>query len=892
MKFSGLEQLSTTGRRRVRRAALLISTFLWAAITIVLFLFGGIHILGLTSYIIVILVASLLLERREVNLFFALSVTAGLLVVLAQVYGLLPARPPLPLPGWAIQVSMFVITALLARLVVQNLSVMVNETRRNKQALERRAAQIQAAGEIAREASALREMGALLERTVSLIHDRLGFEYAGVFLLDDKGEYAWLKAGYGEAGRKMLIAGHRLRVGEEGIVGHAAATGEARVALDVGRDTVHFKNPWLPGTRAEMALPLKVHARVIGVLDVQSESVGAFEQEDVAALQTMADQLAIAYENARLFSATRRQLDELTILQAVAAAGAQSSSEYMLIETATRVIGRTLQPDNYGLLLLDEKSSFLHAHPTYCERREATMAPIPLGWGVAGVVASQGRALRTNAPQGTDAEIHAALCAPLKAGDKLLGVILLEHRRADAFSEDDERLLSTLAEQLATAMVRIRLLEETRRRLNELALLLQSSAAVSASLDVQEVLQASARHVASALGAEACNISLWRRERDVLQNVLEYTNGEALPGAAAPVALQELPEFRRVLAERMPLAARAGDPFTSLAVKLWLGVQGKKSILLVPLVARGQVIGAVELYSVEEERDYAPSEIALCQTMANHMAASLENARLYHEAQQRAGELADALEQLKELDRMKDQFIQNVSHELRTPLSIVRGYAELLERGELGGLDTAQQEPAAIIARRVRMLSKLVDDLTAILEVEAEKTRREMIDMAQLTVTQLADFKNNIRQTGLTVIEEIEDGLPPIFGDPNLLLRVVDNLLSNAMKFTPQGGAITVRLKQQESWLVLDVSDTGVGIPPDKLQRIFERFYQVDGSATRRYGGTGLGLALVKEVVESHGGSVSVESLPGRGATFRVRLPLAETVIWGKQGGRSDIMET
>ncbi|MCI0519261.1 MAG: GAF domain-containing protein, partial [Chloroflexi bacterium] len=868
------------GWPRSRPSALLIAALLWSAITVAIFVFGGVQSLGLTSYIIVILVASLLLEKKGVNLFFALSILAGLAAVLAQVYRLLPPSPALPLPGWAIQTIMFIITAMLARLVVQNLTLMVNETRRNKQALERRAAQIQAAAEIAREASALREMGALLERTVALIPDRFGFDYAGVFLLDEKGEFAWLRAGSGDAGRQMLAAGHRLRVGEEGIVGFVAGRGEARVALDVGKDAVHFKNPWLPGTRSEMALPLKVHQRVIGVLDVQSDTAAAFDEGDIAILQTMADQLAIAYETARLFSATRRQLDELTLLQAVAAAGAQASSEYALIETATRLIGQTLKPDNYGLLLLDEKSGFLHAHPAYFERRGVTMAPIPLGWGVAGMVAAQGSPLRTGRVEGMHPEIHSALCVPLKAGDRLLGVINIEHTRPDVFSAEDERLLSALAEQLATAMVKIRLLEETQRQVNELALLLQSSAAVSASLDVQEVLGASARHIVSALGAEACTISLWRREKDTLQSVLEYSTGAERP-AAAPPSLHDLPEFRRVLVERVPLAARVGDPFVSLALKMWLGAQGKKSILLTPLVARGQVIGAVELYSVESERDYAPSEVDLCQTMANHMAASLENARLYHEAQQRAAELADALEQLKELDRMKDHFIQNVSHELRTPLSIVRGYAELFERGELGDLEPPQQEPAAIIARRVRMLSRLVDDLTAILEVEARKTRREMLDLAQLTAAQVADFKNNLSQTGLTVVEEIDDNLPPIFGDPDLLVRVVDNLLSNAMKFTPQGGVITVRLRQQESHLVLEVADTGVGIPVDKLNRIFERFYQVDGSATRRFGGAGLGLALVKEVVESHGGSVSVQSQPGKGAAFFVRLPLADNVSWG-----------
>jgi signal transduction histidine kinase len=170
----------------------------------------------------------------------------------------------------------------------------------------------------------------------------------------------------------------------------------------------------------------------------------------------------------------------------------------------------------------------------------------------------------------------------------------------------------------------------------------------------------------------------------------------------------------------------------------------------------------------------------------------------------------------------------------------------------------------------------MVDDLMALMETETQPPKRHRVDLADLTQKLLVDFRVAAEQAGLTLVAEVAVGLPPVSGDPEHLTRVLDNLLGNALKFTPTGGQIGVRLWRTGANLVLTVSDTGIGIPHDQLDRIFERFYQVDGSVTRRYGGTGLGLALVKEIVEAHGGKVGVKSEEGGGATFAVTLPTGD----------------
>jgi two-component system phosphate regulon sensor histidine kinase PhoR len=170
----------------------------------------------------------------------------------------------------------------------------------------------------------------------------------------------------------------------------------------------------------------------------------------------------------------------------------------------------------------------------------------------------------------------------------------------------------------------------------------------------------------------------------------------------------------------------------------------------------------------------------------------------------------------------------------------------------------------------------MVKDLTALLQTEREDAKRKVVDMSCLAQDMLSDFRVAVKEKDLTLIVQVPPDLPPVRGVPTHLRRMLDNLLGNALKFTPAGGCITVRLEQQGSDLVLQVSDTGIGIPDDKLEHIFERFYQVDGSVTRRYGGTGLGLAMVKEIVEAHDGSIDVESTLGEGSTFEVTLPVTD----------------
>jgi PAS domain S-box-containing protein len=417
--------------------------------------------------------------------------------------------------------------------------------------------------------------------------------------------------------------------------------------------------------------------------------------------------------------------------------------------------------------------------------------------------------------------------------------------------------------------------EELRQRNRELGLLNRVSRALSVILDQDQLLLTILREVRSVFDVAAT--SLW---------LIDPVTGETVCQEATGDHRETVRGWR--LAPGEGIAGWVVDhgeslivPDTRIDSRHFSGVDdqiglGVRTILSVPLRARQDVIGVIQVVDTNVDR-FSPSDLTLMEPLAATAAIAIENARLFAKEEQRAAELAVALEQQRELDRFKDQLIQNVSHELRTPLGLIQAYAQLLSNGELGELEPRQLEPVAVIARRTKMLSKIVEDLTAILETQTQKSRYQLVDLADLVKQLLVDFSVAVDKVGLTLEFQVEPDLPPVFGDPTHLNQVLDNLLGNALKFTPAGGSITVSLAKWDNGLVLEVADNGVGIPADQVERVFERFYQVDGSMSRRFGGAGLGLALVKEVVDAHGGKVYLESVIGQGSKFTVTLPIAQT---------------
>jgi signal transduction histidine kinase len=270
---------------------------------------------------------------------------------------------------------------------------------------------------------------------------------------------------------------------------------------------------------------------------------------------------------------------------------------------------------------------------------------------------------------------------------------------------------------------------------------------------------------------------------------------------------------------------------------------------------------------VEDQLDWT-------QALVNQAAAAVANAQLYQVLDRQATELAQAYNELQEIDRLRAQLVQNVSHELRTPLSLIKGYVELLIDGDLGRILDSQRAALQVIRERTASLSRLIHNLTMLQSVPREALNMATISLVDIVRQVMAEFQKVAAESGVVFSEELPEDLPLVLGDQERLELAFGHLVDNAIKFSPDGGIVAFRAWIDQEMVHVSVADEGIGISPDSLGRIFERFYQVDGSTRRRFGGMGIGLALVWEIVEVHGGSVRVESTPGKGSTFTVVLPM------------------
>jgi GAF domain-containing protein len=481
-------------RGHVRTVSLAYSFFMLAVVTAMMYAFGGIRNPGVSAYFVIITIAALLLGGRAAIIFGLLSALAALGIYYAEIKGaiIVPLSATVGLSNLFALFVVFSLVSLLLRFAVRSIAEGFERANRNAQDLAetnrelqasrhmlevrthdlaRRASYLEATAEIARAAVSMLDQQELLQRVAVLVSEQFGFYHTGIFLLDTTGEWAELQAASSEGGRRMLARGHRLQVGQEGLVGYVTSRGQPRVALDVGADAVFFDNPDLPDTRSEMALPLQARGEIIGALDVQSREPRAFTDEDVAVLQTLADQVAIAISNARLFQQAERSL---------------------LAERRA-----------YGELSRQAWAEMLRSRGGWGYRYEgANVTSLEGDWQVE---ASEDTAV-------IEVDI------PLKIRDKMVGVLNFQkgadqpgsqsgavgdHVPKASWTADETRLLERFVEQMGLALESARLHQDTRRRAAR-----EVTARMGESLDVEQVLQTAVREIGASLGLHDLSIQL------------------------------------------------------------------------------------------------------------------------------------------------------------------------------------------------------------------------------------------------------------------------------------------------------------------------------------------------------------------------------------------------
>ena len=614
-------------RGRLSAASLLFLASIWILMTAVSVFYGGTQSASYFGSLVVVITAGLLLGGRGGIAFAGLSVVTGIGIAWAQSANVLPsplgARSPIE---QASSLSLFVVvTAGLVNLASRGLNDALLRARRyavelkaqsdqleelvqaRTQDLARRTNYLGATTAVAQEsASVLGDPQQLLSRVVDVISQQFGLYHAGLFLVDSSGEWAELRAASSEGGRRMLARGHRLRVGVggigQGIVGHVAARGEARIALDTGADAVFFDNPDLPDTRSEAALPLRVREEIIGVLDVQSVQKAAFDESSIATLQGVADQIAVAVENARLFAQTQATLSENQQLLVQVETGLQ---ETMALYEASQTISAA--PDNAGVFqaVVDHVSRsdidlcllvlFDPYEGNLPQQLEISQVWARLDPSVGKGLEPGGLAgrrfdfaqfplrgyLRADAPQVVGEHqllpdsasrqmwnrlgMQTLAFLPLKAGARWIGALGLGTRQvANAFKEDALRPYQAMASQAAIAIENRRLFASSEARLHELSELYRSVTGKA-----------------------------WGTFLQAQPTTTEY-------------------EFSQV--------ESVGDV---------------DNVWRIPLKVRGQDIGLVELES--DRQTWSEQERALVEAVVTQTALALDGARLFEQTQRLAG---------------------------------------------------------------------------------------------------------------------------------------------------------------------------------------------------------------------------------------------------------------
>lgn len=414
-----------------------------------------------------------------------------------------------------------------------------------------------------------------------------------------------------------------------------------------------------------------------------------------------------------------------------------------------------------------------------------------------------------------------------------------------------------------TARVRAEQAEREQRTLVEG--LRDALEALTSTLSIDEVLDRILALTAVVVPHDTGNIMLIEDGWAHVQRTRGYVD-DALNRRVSQLSLDVMatPNLRRMVLTRQPLAVgdTAHDPE-------WIFVPGMdylRSYAAAPIIAKGQVIGFLNLDS-PVPGFFTQSHAQALQAFANQAGVAIENARLYASLQESNTKLSLAL-------RAREEAIQNVSHEFRTPLTLMLGYVEFIESGEIGPVTSEQANALRIVAQQGRRLHFIFNSLLTLQTFHQKDLRLAPMEVRPWLEASVRGWRHLAMDEGITVCLDIPAHLPPVLAAASYLDLVIGNLLDNAVKFSRSGQQICVSARTDGEDVVLSVADQGAGIPSDQLELIFDRFYQVDSTSTRRYGGMGIGLALCKAIVEAHGGRIWAESAGlQQGSTFYTLLP-------------------
>jgi PAS domain S-box-containing protein len=708
--------------------------------------------------------------------------------------------------------------------------------------------QLRTAADIAHRLGTILDPERLLQQVVELMQSRFGLYHTHIYVLDEVTGQLAVRAGSGEVGRVLRERGHSIPLNaEKSLVARTARDHEVVLVNDTTLESDFMPNPLLPQTRSEVAIPLVLGDKMLGVLDVQDDQPGRFTQVDLDTFVTLAGQVATSLQNANLFEERKRAEEALR-------------QANMVVESSPVILFRWRAAEGWPVELVSENISQFGYTPEELLSGETPYASIVHPDDLERV----GREVTEYSASGVDS-FEQEYRIVTKDGQ----VRWTDDRTV--IVRDAQGNITHYEGIVIDSTERKRAEQERERFTTQLSTAADVAAQVGAILDPDQLLNTVIPLLKERFG-------------------LYYVHFYMLDEAAGQLALRAgYGEPGRIMSERghtIPLDAErslVARAARSKEIVLANDVTQEPSFLpnpllpetrsevAVPAIAGGVVLGVFDVQH-NVPGYFTEADLDVFATLTGQITTALQNAGLFEEIQQ-------AAERLREVDRLKSEFLANMSHELRTPLNSILGYTEVMLMGIDGEMDSEVHADIQAIYDNGQHLLHLINDILDLAKIEAGRLNLSFETLAiQPLIDEVVTNTNGLllkRQKPVEFHVEVAENLPAARVDRLRLNQILSNLLSNAVKFTDQG-CITLRVFSEDDHICFAVEDSGIGISPADQERIFEQFRQADGSFKRRAEGTGLGLAITRHLVQMHGGTVVVRSQPGEGSTFTVRLPLKQ----------------
>jgi signal transduction histidine kinase len=664
------------------------------------------------------------------------------------------------------------------------------------------------------------------------------------------------------------------------------------------------------GVSSFMHVPLKIEEKCIGLLCVYARKKNFFTDDKIKTISTLGEYLSIGMRNAKLYEKindynrklgaeitfTTKELmqtnsrliqraREMKALSDIAAFAASKVNLSEIIKMITDRLKELMSIQEAGFLLYLKDTGDLVPYPPFFGIKDSEFSYLRFKLGESdnlSKMVKERTAMIYNIPEdaknalpviGNLVSIHSMALVPLCSQNKVIGILGVANKFGEPFNDNDKNLLVLIADRISGIIDNVLLYRELEQRIHDLSAMQEVSSTITREPVLNDILKNIVSITTKAFEADLCALILHDREKNMLvtQPGAHFTGGEEIVSKSFSV---DDPDslLSKVFNEGKAFVtpdASIDPQIKKQDIKFW----DIRSLILVPLTAENRVIGVLRI-GRHKANAYSSDDVRLASLIANQSSTIIDNAQLYES-------LKITKDEMVKLNQLKNEFLSIVSHELKTPITAIKGFVKVVLNGDTGALNDQQSKFLKVADHSIDRMIMLISELLDISRIESGNMniKPECINSRALVEDILKNFNSDAYGKLPEVEIEIPGSIPEVAADKDRLIQVFENLIVNAVKFTAENGTIKIYASDRGDFVKFGVKDNGVGIEDKDINRIFDKFYRADTPYNKTIAGAGLGLSIVKSIVEMHGGTVWVESCPGRGSDFQFMLPRAKTEI-------------